>query len=92
MLHGQEVLEIWGQEVHKFRRERSEASCLVIEIVNRVTPPNSAAAGQAIYLWKHGPYKFVATFSAKQTCQHIRTPRPHVNWSSGVWFKHATPK
>lgn len=55
----------------------------------RTTPKLSG--GRDIYYWKQRPDKYATSFSAKCTCHQIRTPRPLVNCSLDVWFKHGTP-
>ncbi|AAF81336.1 Strong similarity to a putative non-LTR retroelement reverse transcriptase At2g23880 gi/3738337 from Arabidopsis thaliana BAC F27L4 gb/AC005170 [Arabidopsis thaliana] len=43
-------------------------------------------------LWRGKADVFKATFSTKDTWNHIRTSSNQRAWHTGVWFAHATPK
>ncbi|XP_056843085.1 uncharacterized protein LOC130495667 [Raphanus sativus] len=45
-----------------------------------------------VALWKHSGDIYRPEFSTKRTWNLIRQVHPQVQWHSGIWFQHATPK
>lgn len=75
--------------IHRRRRHRLDILNRVEDELDRVRAEYQSQEDTA--LWKEKD-KFKRAFSSKNTWLEIREVHPNLNWTKGVWFKHATPK
>ncbi|KAG7551693.1 Ribosomal protein L13e [Arabidopsis thaliana x Arabidopsis arenosa] len=83
------VGEAWGHR--RRRRHRTQLLNDIEEALAKTYQGRNMTRADTV-LWRGKGDVFKASFSTKDTWNHIRTSSNQVAWQKGVWFTHANPK